>query len=62
MNEATKSALKQFIRNERWGTCGSCPKDSEGNVYPEFCIETDRYDHQLTLDNIYENYKKLNKK
>jgi hypothetical protein len=49
MNQKTKEAFRQFIRNERWGTCGACPRDSEGNVYPEFCIHTKRYDHKLTF-------------
>jgi protein gp37 len=34
-------------RNGRWGTCGDCPRDGEGNVYPERCKYTSRYDHQL---------------
>lgn len=51
-----KEAFEQFARNERWGTCGECPRNAD-NIYPEFCINTKRYDHQLTLDQLYEQYK-----
>jgi len=44
-----KSGFLQFSRNGRWGTCGDCPRDSNGIVYPEFCKFTDRYDHNLKL-------------
>jgi hypothetical protein len=39
--------FRAFSRNGRWGTCGGCPR-SGGDVFPEFCEYTDRYDHQLT--------------
>jgi hypothetical protein len=45
-----------FSRNERWGTCASCPQDSSGNKYPEFCEFTTRYDHQLTVDKLHDWY------
>jgi len=47
-----------FARNGRWGTCGDCPRDSEGNVYPEFCENTQRYDHQCDVDTLADQYKK----
>jgi hypothetical protein len=54
MDAKTKIALSQmrdhfmmFGRNGRWGTCASCPRDSMGNVYPEFCDYTEREDHRL---------------
>lgn len=47
----------QFSRNGRWGTCASCPHDTQGNVYPEFCCNTERYDHQLTVDDLTEQFK-----
>ena len=49
MRDRTKDFFRQFMRNDRWGTCGYCPRDSAGHVYPEFCVETERYDHQLTI-------------
>jgi hypothetical protein len=42
----------QFSRNGRWGTCVDCPRDSQYRVYPEFCKETKRYDHQLTVEEL----------
>lgn len=41
-----------FSRNGRWGTCGDCPQDAAGNLHPEFCGNTDRYDHHLTAMNL----------
>lgn len=41
------SAMQQYIRNKRWGTCVDCPRTSDGSVYPEFCPNTERYDHLL---------------
>lgn len=41
-----------FARNGRWGTCGDCPRDTADNIYPEFCPNTKRYDHLLTLDEL----------
>ncbi len=38
---------RQIARNGRWGTCAACPRTSAGEVYPEFCTYSDRYDHQL---------------
>lgn len=50
-------AFHQFARNHRWGTCVDCPVDSRGDVYPEFCENTARYDHQLTVDQLAEQWK-----
>ena len=47
----------QFIRNDKWGTCVECPRDSKGSAYPEFCKLYNRYDHQLTLDDLVGVYK-----
>jgi len=59
MTEQTKKTLKetgdgfrQFARVGRWGTCAGCPRDSQGNAYPEFCADTERYDHQLTAEGL----------
>ncbi len=41
------SMEKQLLRNGRWGTCVCCPRDAAGDVYPERCEETKRYDHWL---------------
>jgi hypothetical protein len=57
MDRKSKEAFKQFMRNERWGTCGSCPRDSEAVVYPEFCVNTKRYDHNLTIEKLVEFFK-----
>lgn len=43
-----------FARNERWGTCVDCPRDITGMIYPEFCENTKRYDHQLELFELIE--------
>lgn len=53
--ELTATALKPdhhsraelIARNGRWGTCGACPRDHMGKVFPERCDYTDRYDHNL---------------
>lgn len=45
-----------FARNGRWGTCGDCP-EGHGQFYPEFCVNTDRYDHKLTLKTLVEQHK-----
>lgn len=39
--------FRQMSRNGRWGTCAGCPCDAQGHAYPEFCVFTQRYDHQL---------------
>lgn len=39
-----------LARNGRWGTCVECPCET-GLLYPERCVNTDRYDHQLRRDN-----------
>lgn len=45
--------FRQFSRNGRWGTCGSCPFDHRTKTaYPEFCKETNRYDHNLDADQL----------
>lgn len=47
---------RQFSRNGRWGTCVDCPRDVDHNAYPEFCVHTDRYDHQLNAVQLADNY------
>ena len=56
MNEETTKAvaemgdaLRHFMRSRRWGTCGDCPRDGNGEVFPELCPHTGRYDHNLSL-------------
>lgn len=41
--------LAALGRNGRWGTCVECPCAGDGTVLPELCVNTDRYDHQLTM-------------
>lgn len=56
MKTSLKNAFAMFSRNDRWGTCVACPRDSNGNAYPEFCAFTDRYDHHQTLDYLVDAY------
>ena len=56
MRDDVKDAFRQFIRNERWGTCIGCPRDGEGRALPELCLDTYRSDHQLTLSDLVEKY------
>jgi hypothetical protein len=57
---AARNAIpwKCFARNGRWGTCASCPRTRDGDVFPEFCEHTGRYDHQLTLRALTESHQK----
>lgn len=48
-------AFMQFARNGRWGTCAGCPS-TDGQRFPEFCEDTNRYDHKLTLEGLTEAY------
>ena len=50
-------SFRQFARNGRWGTCASCPRDSENHAYPEFCQFTERYDHNLDVDDLAATWK-----
>lgn len=56
-SRSVQQALRQLARNGRWGTCGDCPRDSGGETYPEFCIETMRYDHRLSATAAFEQFK-----
>lgn len=42
------SRAELIARNGRWGTCGACPRDMLGKVFPERCQFTDRYDHNIS--------------
>lgn len=55
--DTLKDSFLQFSRNGRWGTCAACPRDSNGHAYPEFCYFTERYDHQLDVDELASTYK-----
>lgn len=60
MKQSLQEAFADFAKNERWGTCGWCPRDGNGVPHPEFCDSTKRYDHNLTgyqLIEAYHNYK-----
>ena len=55
-----REAMTTYLRIGRWGTCADCRRsDSDGVVYSEFCMYTDRYDHQLTFEDIIVQYKYL---
>ena len=51
-------AFRQASRNGRWGSCVACPQDSNGHEYPEFCVYTNRYDHQLTINELAETWER----
>lgn len=57
ISQRIKDSFITFARNGRWGTCVDCPRDNDGNAYPEFCTNTQRYDHQLTVNSLAETYK-----
>lgn len=38
-----------LLRYGRWGTCADCPRDPDGKVWPERCLNASRYDHLLTV-------------
>jgi hypothetical protein len=61
LRERHQAAFVMFGRNGRWGTCASCPRDVNGNVYPEMCEYTERYDHNLTLGSLVEQYENSKK-
>jgi len=44
------SRAELIARNGRWGTCSGCPRDAKGNVFPERCEFTNRYDHNISPD------------
>lgn len=56
MTERVQDYFRQFMRNDKWGTCGDCPKDSSHHVYPEFCKYYYRYDHQLNINQLINAY------
>lgn len=49
----------QFLRNGRWGTCASCPVSGDRKQLPELCENTKRYDHNLTANELFEQYKQF---
>ena len=51
-----RDAFEAFARNERWGTCGYCPRDVDGRAIPEACEHTERYDHRLDLVSLVDQY------
>jgi len=55
--EETADAFRQFSRNGRWGTCVACPRDRERHAYPEYCEHAQRYDHQLTAEELARTYR-----
>ncbi len=52
-----REAFLQFSRNGRWGSCGDCPRDVDIHAFPEACVNTDRGDHQLTVDALAQQHK-----
>ena len=57
LSRKMQDSFLQFSRNGKWGTCVDCPRDTNRNVYPEFCEHRDRYDHCLTIDQLVTSYK-----
>lgn len=62
MAHPLSNAFHQFARNERWGTCVDCPRDGDGRVLPELCVNTRRYDHNLKLDGLVAAYSSQRRK
>jgi hypothetical protein len=60
MDGWSKRHFIMFTRNDRWGTCSDCPRDSEGRVLPELCEYTERSSHKLTIDDLVDQYKRRN--
>ena len=58
INTEMRDRFRQFSRNGRWGTCGACPRDRDGNAYPEACEFTERGDHTLDVDSLAEQFKR----
>lgn len=53
---------RMFSRNGRWGTCCDCPRNHNTlEAYPEFCKYTDRSDHQLSADDLAEQFNRYKK-
>jgi hypothetical protein len=50
-----RDAFHQFARNGFWGTCVDCPR-TEGQAFPEFCLNYARCDHRLNLKQLAEIY------
>jgi len=45
-----------FAQNGVWGTCGECPRTASA-VFPQFCQHFKRYDHQLGVESLTQNWK-----
>ena len=52
-----QDSFVQFSRNGVWGTCVDCPRDHFNHAFPEFCRNTDRYDHRLDVDGLAQQWK-----
>jgi hypothetical protein len=55
-------SFKIFSRLGRCGCCAGCPVDVEGNIYPEFCENTEMYDHNLDIDWLASAWKNYSRK
>ena len=51
-------AMKTFSRIGKWGTCIECPRSDF--TYLKFCVNKERYDHNLTADDLADNIKHWN--
>lgn len=49
-------SFRQFMRNGVWGTCSSCPRDTNNHAYPEFCANALRSDHTLDAPSLLQTY------
>lgn len=55
----TAMHFRCFSRNGYWGTCGFCPRTTDGEVYPEFCENrTTMIGHALTLGELASLYER----
>lgn len=50
-----KDDFKIFERIGKTGTCAECPR-SAGSAYPEFCVNKQRSDHDLSADKLFSYY------
>lgn len=58
--KAMGKGFESFMRTGRWGSCADCPelhmRHDHYVTMTEMCPNTDRYDHQLDLNSLVEQY------
>ena len=51
-----RGAFEAFVRTGVWGTCADCPF-VDGKKIPELCDNSERYDHLLSSESLFEQYR-----